>query len=319
VKKKDETVQKPAFMFAGQGAQSVGMGKDFAAASEAARRIFATADEVLGRPLSALCFEAPLEELSASRNCQPAIFTVSVAAVEAFRERCPVQPAACAGLSLGEFAALYAVGVFDFEDGLRLVEARGRFMDEACAATEGAMAAVLNADRTLLDRIVAEHDVDVANENCPGQVVISGERTKVERAAAALQAAGVNRVVMLQVAGAYHSRLMAPAADKFREVLERIPLRAPRTPVVQNVTGEPVSDPDEIRANLIAQITGTVRWEQCVRRMLDLGAEALLEFGPGRVLSGLARRIDRRTPVFSVGTVSDLETAVAAFCEGGGS
>jgi len=208
------------FMFAGQGAQFVGMGKDLVEASAAAREAFMTADRVLGRSVSGLCFEGPAEELTESRNCQPAIYTMSLAALAALDERVPFQPVVTGGLSLGEFAALTAAGTLDFETGIRLVAARGAAMQEACRAVDGAMAAVLNADPALVSDTAARCDVDVANENCPGQIVISGRRDAIQAAIAALHDSGVQRVIPLTVDGAYHSRLMAPAAEQFRVALD---------------------------------------------------------------------------------------------------
>ena len=305
--------QKIAFLFAGQGAQFVGMGQDLAAGSAAARAVFDRADAALGRSVSRLCFDGPLDELTAGENCQPAIYTMSLAALAALRERAPgLEPAFCGGLSLGEFAALTAAGSLDFDAGVRLVAARGRFMQEACRLAEGAMAAVLNAAAELVEEVAVRCDVDVANLNCPGQIVISGEKDKIARAVAELGEAGVQRIVMLQVDGAFHSRPMAGAAEKFAGVLASTEIRPPRCPVAQNVAGALVTDPEEIRGNLAAQVTGTVRWEQCVRAMLDAGAEAVIELGPGRVLSGFMRRIDRSVPVWNIGSTADLDKAVQA-------
>jgi len=303
------------FMFAGQGAQSVGMGQELSEQSDAARALFAKADQALGRDLSGLCFRGPIEDLTNSANCQPAIYAVSLACLAAFEEQCPVEPVACGGLSLGEFSALAAAGALEFADGLKLVATRGALMDEACQAAQGAMAAVLKADPELVQQVCADNDVDVANYNCPGQIVISGASKRVEQAVAALKEAGVSRVIMLTVAGAYHSRLMAPAAEKFGPVLEAARIAAPRCPVAQNVAGALVRDPDEIRRNLALQVTGSVKWEDCVRAMLDAGAEALVEFGPGQVLTGFMRRIDSAVPVFSVSGAADVTEALAALRE----
>ena len=300
------------FMFAGQGAQYIGMGRDVAERSAAARRVFETADSVLGRDLSGLCFEGTLADLTASANCQPAVYTVSLACLRAFQEQCAVEPVVCGGLSLGEFAALAAAGALEFADGLKLVAARGTFMDEACAATDGVMAAVLNADPDLIVEVCVRHDVDVANYNCPGQVVISGERAAVLAVIEQLKAGGVRKIILLKVAGAYHSRLMESAARKFTPILTSVPLSVPRCPVAQNVTGSLTASPDDIRHSLKLQVTHSTAWEACVRAMLDLGVDALVEFGPGKVLTGFMRRIDSAFPVFSVGTGEDLATSVAA-------
>ena len=299
--------QRLGFMFAGQGAQAVGMGRELAQASDAANELFTRADKLLGCALSDLCFNGPEETLRESRICQPAIYVMSLACLAAVRECMAAQPTACGGLSLGEFAALTSAGVLTFDDGLRLVAERGRLMQEACRATDGAMAAVLTANTELVERVCADADVDVANYNCPGQVVISGERAKVQTAVATLEQEGdVSRTVMLNVAGAYHSRLMAPAAEAFGDVLDTTSLAKPVCPVAQNAAGELVTDPERIRAHLKAQVTGSVRWEQCVRAMMNAGAEHLVEFGPGRVLTGFMKRIDRRFQVSNVATPGDV-------------
>lgn len=299
------------FMFAGQGAQVVGMGKDLAAASAAARELFQQADLTLGRRISELCFAGPAEALTKTSNCQPAITVASLACLAAFRERCPLEPVACGGLSLGEFPALVAAGALEPMDAVRLVAGRGLFMEEACRASEGGMAAVLKADPVLVAGICATGGIDVANYNCPGQIVISGEKPKLKATIAALKAAGVSRIVPLPVDGAYHSRLMAPAVPRFAALLKEVSLAAPRCPVAQNVVGRLVTDPVEIRANLEAQITGSVRWEDGVRAMLAAGVEAMIEFGPGQVLAGFMKRIDGNVPVFSIGSVADLDKALA--------
>jgi [acyl-carrier-protein] S-malonyltransferase len=303
---------KIGLMFAGQGAQAVGMGKDLYGASSAAREVFRRADEILGWSVSGCCFEGPVEELTLSRNCQPAIYTMSTACLAALGERMPLEPLACGGLSLGEFAALQAAGVLPLEDGLRLVAERGALMGRACKEHVGAMAAVLNAEAATVEDICGQAGIDVANYNCPGQVVISGESTGVEEAIGKLRQAGVSRIVPLQVDGAFHSRLMASAAAAFAPLLDGLELSPPRCMVVQNFPGEAVSDPARIKANLAAQITGSVRWEQCVRTMLDAGVEALVELGPGKALSGFIKRIDRRFPVYNVGDVDSLENTLSA-------
>lgn len=304
-------MKRAGLMFAGQGAQVVGMGRDLYEGSAAARAVFDAADRLLGRSITALCFEGPAEALKASANCQPAIYTMSMACLAALRERLPVEPLICGGLSLGEFAAITCAGSLEFEAGLRLVAERGRLMDEACRAAEGAMAAVIGADTALVEDLCRQHGVDVANYNCPGQVVISGAAPALTRAVEALGAAGVSRVMRLEVAGAFHSRLMAPAAAAFAGVLEAVPLQVPRCAVVQNVPGGLVSDPAALRRNLGAQVAGSVRWESCLRAMLAAGVEVMVELGPGKVLSGFLRRLDRSFPVCSVSSLGDLEAAVA--------
>jgi [acyl-carrier-protein] S-malonyltransferase len=252
-----------------------------------------------------------MEALTESRNCQPAIYTMSAACLAALREQLPdLCPAVCGGLSLGEFAALYAAGVLSFGNGLGLVAVRGRYMQEACRQTDGAMAAVLNADSQLVADVCSRCGIDVANYNCPGQIVISGEKSNVEAAVEALKEAGVSRVVMLNVDGAFHSRLMQPAADCFRNDLAQVTIAAPACQVVQNYAGGLVDDPERIRVNLEAQITGSVRWEECVQAMLDTGINALVEIGPGKVLCGFMKRIDRHFPAFSIGTAEELQQTI---------
>jgi [acyl-carrier-protein] S-malonyltransferase len=303
-------VKRIGFMFAGQGAQFVGMGRDLYEQSAAAREIFETADRLYGSELSELCFAGPAERLTESRYCQPAIYTMSMACVAAFREQCGVTPVVCGGLSLGEFAALTTAGVMSFEDGIRLVSERGRLMQDACRKTAGAMAAILNAPIDQVEAICAEHDVDVANYNCPGQVVVSGEAGRLKAAVSAMTEAGIGRIIMLEVDGAFHSRLMAEAGSLFADVLAPVALAEPSCTVVQNVVGAVVTSPTEIKANLVAQVSGSVRWESCVRNMLALELDALVEFGPGKVLCGFMRRIERRFPVCNVGSAADLATAI---------
>ena len=297
------------FMFAGQGAQFPGMGSDLPARSKAAAELFDRADAQLGWSLSELCFEGAAEALTASANCQPAIFTMSLACVAAFRERTGVSPAVCGGLSLGELSALAAAEAYDFESGLALVARRGQLMDAACAASQGAMAAVIGGEPAVIEGICRDGGIDVANYNCPGQIVISGLAEKVDEAVARLADAGPRTVVRLNVAGAFHSRLMQPAADAFAPVLADTAIAAPVCPVVQNVVGAVVADPATIRQNLAGQVTGSVQWEACVRAMLDAGVQALIEFGPGKVLSGFMRRIDRKFPVCNIQGAEDLDAA----------
>lgn len=298
------------YMFSGQGAQFPGMGRDLAESSPAAKAVFEMADEVLGRSISKLCFEGTEADLTSCANCQPAIYTMSQACLAAFLERRPdVRPSACGGLSLGELSALSAAGVFSVADGLRLVARRGELMDAACRETQGGMAAVIAAEASVLEAVCAKYDVDIANLNCPGQTVISGEAAKLAQAVSELDAAGI-RVVTLTVAGAYHSRLMAGAAAQFGEHLKGISMAAPQCLVVQNVVGGAVSAPEELRSNLQKQVCSSVKWELCVRRMME-ACDMLVEFGPGNVLCGFMKRIDRKYPVAPVNSVAALD----ALCE----
>lgn len=298
---------KAAFVFSGQGAQSVGMGKDLMAASPAAAAVYAEADKVLGWSVSSICFDGPEEKLTESRNCQPAIYTTSAACLAAFKERFPgVEPVGCAGLSLGEYGALYAAGFFSFADGLKLIARRGELMDEACKATSGAMASVLGGEVAVIREVCAACDIDVANFNCPGQVVISGTKEGVEKAVAGLKERGFRKVIPLKVAGAFHSRLMKTAGERLAEPLSQTAVASPKIAVAQNFTGKIESDPAAIKANLVSQVAGSVLWEDCVKSLSALGVDTFIEFGPGSVLTGLVKRIDATKALFNVGKADDL-------------
>lgn len=303
-------MKKIGFMFAGQGAQFVGMGKDLAETSTAAKAIFEQADQQAGRSISALCFNGPLEVLTLSTNCQPAIYTTSMACLAAFREKCAIQPIITAGLSLGEYAALTAAEAIDFSTGLTLVSERGRFMNDACRNSEGAMAAILRGDTSIIEEVAAQCQIDVANYNCPGQVVISGNKEGVQRAGELLAEKKI-RVIPLTVDGAFHSRLMQPAADNFANVLAKTTIHRPKILTAQNVVGNIVTDPEQIRQNLARQVSGSVRWEACVNTMLTQGVEALIEFGPGKVLAGFAGKINKQIPAYSIGSSDDLAQVLA--------
>lgn len=298
---------KAAFIFSGQGAQAVGMGKDLYDSSAAAKAVFDEADSVLGWSISEICFDGPAGKLTESRYCQPAIYTVSAACLAAFREtRGDVAPVGCAGLSLGEFAALLGSGVFSFADGLRLVARRGELMDAACRATDGGMASVLGGDPELVAEACAVNGIDMANYNCPGQLVISGGAERVKAAVAWLKERGLRKVIPLKVAGAYHSRLMADAGENLAPVLAEVPMTAPAIPVAQNFTGGFTDSIDEIKSNLVKQVAGSVRWEECVRTLITAGADTFIEFGPGKVLTGLVKRIDAGKAVFNISGVDGL-------------
>jgi [acyl-carrier-protein] S-malonyltransferase len=302
-----------AAIFPGQGAQLVGMGKDVAERFAAAAEVFARADEVLGFKLSALCFEGPAERLNATDIQQPAIFTTSVAlfraaldarlfAVDAF--------SVMGGLSLGEYTALHLAGAFSFEDGLRLVHRRGQLMQEAAEKSAGGMVSLMGMDEAkvlaLCERVADKGRVRPANFNCPGQIVISGDRSACE-AAAALAESFDGKAVPLKVAGAFHSDLMQPAAEGLRAVLEATDVRRPAIRVISNVEAEyHRDDPAAIREALYRQVINPVRWQACVERMIRDGAEAFWEVGPNRVLTGLMRKIDRRSKAINVSTAADL-------------
>ncbi len=305
-------MKKIALLFAGQGAQFVGMGKDLADSYPSVAALFARADEVLGRSISAIAFEGPDEELTKTINCQPALYVHGLACLRALEDEVgQLDIVAAAGLSLGEFTAHAAAGTFDFETGLRLVARRAEFMQEACEATSGAMAAMIGADENAVRDLAAQTDVDVANLNSPGQVVISGEATKVALAVSLAKEAGVRRATMLNVAGAYHSRLMKSAYEKLAAVLNETPVGVPRFPVICNIDAQPVIDAARIRETLREQVTGTVRWTESIERLIDHEkADLLLELGPGKVLAGLAGRIRKDFPALSIGDVPSLDAAL---------
>ena len=298
--------KKIGLLFAGQGSQSVGMGRDLAEQFTVAAELFRQADEILGRNLSEIAWNGPIEELTKTSNCQPALYIHGLACLVVLRDVAgDFTIEGAAGLSLGEITAHAAAGTFDFATGLKLVQKRGELMDEACAATTGAMAAMIGADENAVRALAADADVDVANINAPGQIVISGERANVEAAIGMAKEHGIRRATLLNVAGAYHSRLMETAYRKLGEVLAHVPMKTPRFAVISNVTGEEVRTPDEIRRTVQDQVTGTVRWLDCMERLAALGCEFFIELGPGGVLSGLLRRTRKDVDVISV---SDAES-----------
>jgi [acyl-carrier-protein] S-malonyltransferase len=304
-------MSKIALLFSGQGAQSVGMGKDLVEASPAARALFDRADATLARPLSKVMFEGPNDDLTNTANCQPALYVHGLACLAALREKIGEFPiAAAAGLSLGEFTAHAAAGTFDFETGLLLVEKRGQYMQDACDATSGGMAAMIGADENVVRDLASETDVDIANLNSPGQVVISGESSKIALAVSLAKEHGIRRATPLNVAGAYHSRLMQSAYEKLGQDLDAAVIGVPAFPVICNVDAQPVSTPDAIRSTLLEQVTSTVRWTESVEYLLDhLGCELFVELGPGGVLAGLVGRIRKETPVISISDTASLEAA----------
>ncbi len=299
--------KKIALLFAGQGAQNVGMGRDLAAHYSTARDLFLQADEILGRSLSAVAWNGPLEELTKTSNCQPALYVHGLASLAALRGvagEFPIE--AAAGLSLGEWTAHAAGGTFDFATGLKLVEQRGRLMDAACAATAGAMAAMIGADETAVRALAADTDVDVANINAPGQIVISGETARIELALSLAKEHGVRRATLLKVAGAYHSRLMNSAYEQLGEPLLEAALQSPRFAIMSNVTGETAATLPEIRNALRDQVTSTVRWTDCMESLLACGCEFFIELGPGEVLAGLLRRTRSDVDVISVSDAASV-------------
>jgi [acyl-carrier-protein] S-malonyltransferase len=293
-------VGKIAFLFPGQGAQYVGMGRSIAEKLPAARHLYEQADDILGFGLSRLCFEGPAAELDTTAVSQPAIFVTSLAALELLRAENPQAIDSCemaAGLSLGEYTALVFAGALSFADGLRVVKRRGEAMQQASDATPSGMVSVLLLDRekveSIRDRAAAAGQIEIANYLCPGNLALSGEKAACEKAAELATAEG-GKPVTLAVAGAFHTNLMKPADERLAEALASVGLVKPRIPVISNVDAQAHDDPETIRKNLVRQVVSPVRWEDSMRSMLSQGVSQFFEIGPGKVLRGLLKRIDRK-------------------------
>ena len=297
-----------ALLFAGQGAQKTGMGKSLCDGSASARLLYEEANRVLGWDLARVSFEGPDAELTQTRVCQPALFVHGLALHAILQEqgRLGEDVKIALGLSLGEITALTAAGVFDFATGLRVVAERGRLMQLACEQSTGTMASIIGEARTTVDALCREFAVEIANLNCPGQIVISGDKAKIGAAVAAAKDRGMRKVIPLNVAGAYHSRLMEPARAAFATFLEGVAFARPRLTVFTNTTGGPVAEPAEIRDALGRQVVSPVLWEDCVRHAAAAGAAQFWELGPGGVLAGLARRTNRDWPVRSFAEWADF-------------
>jgi len=298
-----------ALLFAGQGAQKVGMGASLGENSAAARALYEESNQLLGWDLRSLSFSGPETELTQTKVCQPALFVHGLATLAALREigKLPAgEPAMALGLSLGELTACCAAGVFDFATGLRIVAERGRLMQEACEKTSGSMAAVIGEERGRVAELCREFDVEAANFNAPGQIIISGEKSRIAAAVAGAKDRGMKKVMPLNVAGAYHSRLMEPARAAFAAFLAPIAFAAPRFMIFTNTTGAAIADPIAIKAALVSQVVSSVRWEDCMRAAASAGATEFWELGPGGVLAGLARRTDKAWAVRSFAEFPDV-------------
>jgi len=311
-------MNKLAFVFPGQGAQTVGMGKEFFDRYDVAKRLFKEADEALDYSIMKMCFEGPENDLRLTANTQPAILTVSVIAAAVLKEH-GIAPDIVGGHSLGEYSALVAAGVLKFQDAVLLVHRRGAYMQEAVPVGEGGMAAVLGLERDKIVEVCAEiskeSPVQAVNFNCPGQVVIAGATAGVEKAAEALRAAGAVKCVMLPVSAPFHSTLMAPAAKKLAAELDRVEIADASIPVVANVTGELETNAADIKQNLVIQADHPVKWEDCVAAMKAFGADTYVEAGPGKTLCGFNKRIDRSLKNLNVENIASLEKTLDYFKE----
>lgn len=298
-------------LFSGQGAQKVGMGKDFYESSATARAMMDEADEVLGFSLTKVMFEGPEEELTRTSRCQPALYLHGLVAMTLLAERVAgFAVDATAGLSLGEFTAHAAAGTFTFADGLRLVARRGALMEEACQNTQGSMAALIGGEEEQIRKLAAECEVDVANLNAPGQIVLSGSVAGIDAVVEKAKDFGIRRAIKLNVAGAYHSRLMQSAQDQLAVAMQTVSMQSPRVPVVCNFGASVVSDPAEIRAMLEKQVTGSVRWTESIQQLRAMGHGRFIEFGPGKVIAGLVAKIDKDAEITSIEDLASLEAVV---------
>lgn len=312
-------MNKLAFVFPGQGAQTVGMGKDFFAEYDVAKKLFQEADEALGYSIKDMCFEGPAEDLKLTANTQPAILTVSVIVNEILKEH-GIQPDIAGGHSLGEYSALVAAGVLSFQDAVLLVHKRGQYMQEAVPVGEGGMAAIIGlGDEVIADACekatASAGEVQPVNFNCPGQTVIAGTTKGVEAAVETLKVSGAKKAVILPVSAPFHSTLMKPAAEKLAAELEKVEIRDAAFPVVSNFTGKLETKADEIKANLVAQADHPVKWIACVNTMKEFGADTFVEAGPGKTLCGFNRRIDRALKSVNVENLETLQKTLDYFKE----
>jgi len=298
------------FIFPGQGAQYVGMGKEIHDKFSSARAIFNTANKTLGFDLTKLCFEGPEEKLKPTINCQPAIFTVSIACLQALKSHHKfrkIRPRFAAGLSLGEYSALAAADAFSFADALRLIRQRAEFMEEEARKNHGKMAALIGLDYEMVRSICGRTGAEIANLNCPGQIVVSGHAHAIEKAVEIAKEKGAKKTVILEVSGGFHSFLMKDAGKRLAELLNRTHIKNIRMPVISNVTAYHQQTADEIRNNLIEQVSSSVRWEGSIIYMISAGITEFLEIGPGKILKGMLRRIDPNLKVYNIEKPQDLE------------
>lgn len=305
---------KIAFIFSGQGAQYPGMGKDLYENFEVSKEVFKTSNAALGFDVTKLCFEGPQEELNKTENTQPSVLTVSIAALRALEER-GIHADVTAGLSLGEYSALVCSGVFKFEDAVRLVKKRGRFMQEAVPAGIGAMAAILGLDiEKVKEACIKASEIGIvegANFNCPGQIVIAGEVKAVEKAAEICKELGAKRAIMLPVSAPFHTSMLAPAGEKLAEELKNIDLVKMNIPVITNVTGEYIEDISQVKEILKTQLKSSVMWEDTIKNMIKDGVDTFIEIGPGKTLCGFVKKIDKSLKIANVEDLASLENAVA--------
>lgn len=302
---------QPVILFSGQGAQKIGMARDWIEYSATARDLAHQADEALGYSLTSMMFDGPEESLTATSHCQPALYLHGLIGLALLKERLPnLRPVATAGLSLGEFTAHAAAGTFSFLDGLKLVSQRGTFMEESCKASDGAMAALIGGEEEKIRELASATDVDIANLNAPGQIVLSGASANIDAAVAQAKNFGIRRAIKLNVAGAYHSRLMVAAQEKLAAELVGTTILSPLIPVVANFTAAPVSSAEEIRATLTSQVTSSVRWIESIQYFVAQGHTLFIEIGPGKILAGLVAKIASDTTVLSLEDVSSLDATV---------